>query len=314
MPFVFNPSTGASKSGNDIIDEVYRLFMSGQREELNKLSVTAGASATSLSFQYELGSIRDGSQVEVDLESYYVWEVDGTSKTATVQPGMYGSTTAVHSTGTLARVNPKLTRASIFDALNAEIQSLSSPTNNLYSVMELEFNYSVPVIMYDLAGTEDILDILMVNQKQPGSTQDWAQMPSWRYDKSVDLTMFPSGNALYLPIGLPGSPVRVVYSVPFATISNPASDLYLDGNGDPKEGGISPSMHDILVYGILLRLGPVREIKRNFTEAQGDSKRATEVPPGAVMNSYTEVRRIYTRRMNEEAAKLARDFPTQRPQ
>jgi len=308
MPFVFNPVSEESKTASDIVEEILRLFLSGQREELNKLSSTAGASATELSFQYDLGSIRNGSQVEIDLESYYVWDVDQTSKVATVQPAINGSKTAVHSTGSLVHVNPKLLRASIFDAINAEIRSLSSPIKGLYSVVGLDFTYSSPTIMYDLADTKDVIDVLQVTTEQPGATNNWAHMDVWRLDSVTDLTTFPSGNALYLPNGLPGRKVRVIYGIPFIVVQTLSDDLYLDNNGDPKLGGVPPSMHDILVYGALLRLGPIREVKRNFTEAQGDSRRATEVPPAAVMNSYTELRRLYQRRIDEESSRLSQLF------
>lgn len=314
MPFVFDPISTPSKSGSDIVEEVYRLFLSGQREEINKLAVTAGASSNSLSFQYDLGAIRNGSQVEVDLETYYVWEVDESGKTATVEPGMNGSKTAVHASGSIVRVNPKLARAAIFDALNAEIQAISSPTKGLFSVMGLEFVYTPPVITYDLIDTTDIFEIISVSQIQPGASKDWAQLPGWRLDNVVNPVDFPSGNSLFVPVAIPGRTIRVVYSTPFATIDSPSDDLYLDSGGDPKPGGVPPSMHDILVYGILLRLGPIREVKRNFTEAQGDSKRSTEVPAGAVMNSYSELRRLYTQRIQDEATRLSRYFPMARPQ
>lgn len=309
MPFVFNPSDDSSQTGNDIIEKVLDYFLSGQKEEKNKLAATAGAGATTISFQYELGAIRSGSEVEAGLEVYYVWEVDQAGKSATVEPGQRATITAIHSTGTICRVNPKLTKRAIFDALNAEIRALSAPGSGLFCPMGLEFSYSSPISSYDLEDTGDILDVLSVTQEEIGATGDWHHIDGWRLDRKANSTDFPSGNALYLPAGFPGRTVRVVYAAPFAAIDSINDNLYLDSEGNPKAGGIPPSMHDILVYGTLMRLGPVREIKRNFTEAQGDARRAQEVPPGSVANSYAEVRRIYNRRVNEEVGRLSRLFP-----
>ena len=61
--------------------------------------------------------------------------------------------------------------------------------------------------------------------------------------------------------------------------------------------------------GAQIRLMAGREVKRNFTESQGDTRRAEEVPAGAVGNSITNLLRLRRDRIQAEAARLARQYP-----
>ena len=125
MPFVIDPSAGVT-IGEDIINEAINLFMSGRNEELNKLDGSVEPDATSLTFRYDLRGIQAGAQVDVDLETYRVWSVDGPSRTATVEPGMQGTASSAHATNALVRVAPRVSRATAFRALNAELQAIDA--------------------------------------------------------------------------------------------------------------------------------------------------------------------------------------------
>jgi hypothetical protein len=61
--------------------------------------------------------------------------------------------------------------------------------------------------------------------------------------------------------------------------------------------------------GIILRMMNGREIKRNFIEAQGDTRRSDEVPPGAVRDSTTTLARLRRERIIAEAARLKAQYP-----
>jgi hypothetical protein len=62
--------------------------------------------------------------------------------------------------------------------------------------------------------------------------------------------------------------------------------------------------------GAQIRLMSPREIKRNFTESQGDTRRADEVAMGSVANSTAGLIRLRRDRIQAEAARLARAYPT----
>jgi hypothetical protein len=68
-------------------------------------------------------------------------------------------------------------------------------------------------------------------------------------------------------------------------------------------------MEDILEMGVMSRMLSVREVKRNFIESQGDTRRSDEVPAGSISNSFTNISRLRRDRIIAEAARLARQFP-----
>jgi hypothetical protein len=53
-----------------------------------------------------------------------------------------------------------------------------------------------------------------------------------------------------------------------------------------------------------------REIKRNFVESQGDTRRPEEVVSGAITNSVSNLKALRRDRIIAEAARLARAYPT----
>jgi hypothetical protein len=73
--------------------------------------------------------------------------------------------------------------------------------------------------------------------------------------------------------------------------------------------GFPLSAEDILILGAQIRLMAPREIKRNFTESQGDTRRSDEVPAGAITNSVNGLIRIRRDRIIAEAMKLDSQHP-----
>jgi hypothetical protein len=61
--------------------------------------------------------------------------------------------------------------------------------------------------------------------------------------------------------------------------------------------------------GAQIRVMAGREVKRNFTESQGDTRRAEEVPAGAVGGSILNLQRLRRDRIQAEAARLNRQYP-----
>lgn len=306
MPFVESGSSVQSRNANDIIEEVIRLMLSGQREQMNKLAGNVGANASTLTFQYDLGGIAEGGLINIDTEVFRVWEANRELKTVTVEPAMLGSTSAPHTAGSLVYVNPRIPRHSALTALNNELGGLSAPTNGLYAVAFTEFDYSSAVTDYNLDTDGDlVLDVLAVRQQMPGAEQHWIDLNDWRYRRNSDATSFAAGQSIFLPLGVPGRRVQVVYSTPFKTVDSINDDI-------ASTTGLPSYAQDILVHGTLLQLGVVREIKRNFTESQGDTRRAGEVPATAVGNSFSYVRAQRAQRIQEEAGRLMRLYPPRR--
>lgn len=290
----------------DLVAETKRHLFGMQREQLNRLAVPTTFDARSLTFLYDLVGIQQGAYVQVGLELFYVWQVDVGSKTAIVEPAQLGTPTSEHEQGDVVTVNPKFADYAIFKALNDDIVSLSSPTNGLYAVRVVDLTGVGGRRGYDLAGIDgEVLDILSVQVRGYGSSRDWAPITGWEYARNLSATDFPSGSALFLHHGVPaGQPVRMTYKTAFT----PMVELFDDVTAAT---GLPASALDIPPMGAVERLAPSREIKRNFTEAQGDSRRAEEVQAGAVGGSARPVSALRQRRVQEEASKLAQRYPIQ---
>ena len=67
---------------------------------------------------------------------------------------------------------------------------------------------------------------------------------------------------------------------------------------------LQPSAYDLPPLGAAINLMAGREIKRNFTDDQGDVRRAVEVPAGAVAASANGLKQKRQLRINTEKARL----------
>lgn len=289
----------------DLIDETRRYLFSGQRETLNVLSGAINNSVTTITLTYDLNALAQGSYVAIDLEIMYVFAVSTTAKTATVQRGMLGSTAASHSDQSLVYVNSKFPAFSIFQALNADLDDLCSPSNGLYQTVDVNLTYNPAVQGYDLTGSTDVLDILSVRTQVPGPSKDWVPLRSWRLETEGSTTDFASGNGiiLYEP-GSAGMTIRVTYSAPFTHFTSTTDNVTVTG--------LPTTASDIPPLGAAMRLVGVRETQRNFNESQGDTRRASEVPPNAQLAGMSALVRLRTTRIKSESEKLASTWPNMR--
>jgi hypothetical protein len=301
MPIPAGPATGLTAA--DLIDETKRILLSGQREQYNKLAADTAPGATTLSFTYSLGNIQAGAYVQIGLEVFYVWEADPNTQTATVEPAQIGSLAATHDLGDFVTVNPKFPDHAILRALNEDLYSLSSPTNGLYAIRSADLAYVEGRSGYDMDGVTDLIDVLEIRTERSGSVGDWPLVGNFTVSRDVDATDFPSGYALFLTEpGVSGANLRVRYKATFGALSALTDDVEL-------VTGLPPSAHDLPPLGAALRLAYPREIKRSFTESQGDTRRAAEVPAGSSLSSARGIAALRQTRINEEYGRLWQLFP-----
>lgn len=292
-------------TGDDVIEEAIRILLGGSREEMNLLNQDVALVAGAINLQFDLGGIKAGSQVSIGNEVLRVWEVEDTSKSATVARAVLGSTQEEHHVGDYVYVNPRFPRFAVVKAMNDELSSLSSPSSGLYQVKSDEFTFSSAVSDYELpADTTEVYDLYA---DSPGPSQAWVRVPNWQWNPNANPGDFTTGKSIRIPNAFQGRTVRVVYKSAFGQIADTTNDI-------EDEAGMPTEMHDILTLGVLMRLGPSREIKRNFTEAQrGDARRAEEVPAGSVTNSFAWVRNQRAARITEERLRLERSYPPRHP-
>lgn len=284
-----------------VIDRTLRQLLSGTVEARNKLTTTLTSSGTSVVVDYPLEGLRSGQVCEIDSELMYIWATDVPTKTLTVQRGFNNSTAAAHTAGAVITVNPRFPRAQVLEAVNDELSDLSSPMHGLFQVKTLNIDYNGSDAMIDLTNVTSIIDLLTVSVRY--MTDDYPIARKIRLIRDLPTDDFPSGFALRFDQAVFPGRLRVVYKAAYTTAATEATDI--------NSGcGVQETVTDIVALGAQIRLMSPREIKRNFTESQGDTRRADEVAMGSVANSTAGLIRLRRDRIQAEAARLARAYPT----
>jgi len=285
---------------SDILDRARANLTARAREEVNTLAVAYTAGSGTMTFTYPVGGITPGSRISVGLNTLHVWSVDAAG-TATVSGGWDGSTDANAAAGAVVRVNPRFTDSELLAAVNDDLADLSA--QGLYQMRTVDVTFNPVVEGYDLPG--DVLEVYEVRYQTPGPYKDWPRIPkvSWRVERNQSTTDFPSGTALHLFAGgYPGFTVRVLFKSGFTAVSSPTQDL-------AATTGLPVTAVDLPPLGVALRLGYPWEARRNYPDAQGDTRRAAEVPPGAVLGGLRGLAALRAARIQAEVGRLAARYP-----
>jgi len=283
-----------------LLDRVSRQLLSGTVEERNKLASSVDSDDTSFVMSYDLAGLRAGTIFEVDSELIYVWEATSGSKTVTVERGYGGTTAASHSAGAIVVLNPRFPKSQMLEALNQDLDDLSSPLNGLFRVVSVNVDYNGADRQINLTGATSIIDLLDVRLRYLAT--DYPVIRKVRLQRDLPTSDFASGFALVFDESVMAGTLRVRYKAPFVRVSTISDSLQSVAN-------IPVTMEDILEMGVMSRMLSTREVKRNFIESQGDTRRSDEVPPGAMRDSFSNILRLRRDRIIAEAAKLARQYP-----
>lgn len=283
-----------------LLDRVQRQLLSGVVEERNKLATAVDADDTSFVMSYELGGLRAGTVFEIGSELCYIWEAVGGTKTLTVERGYAGTTATSHSVGAITTVNPRFPRQQMLDALNADIDDLSSPVNGLFRVVSQDVTYNGSDRQVNLTSASSVIDLIDVRVRY--MADDYPFIRGVRLQRDLPTSDFASGFAIVFDDDCVAGSLRVRYKAPFVRATSTSNNIQ-------SVCFIPETMEDILEMGVIIRMMAGREIRRNFTEAQGDTRRAEEVPPGAVRDSLTNILRLRRDRILAEKAKLTRQYP-----
>ena len=284
-----------------VINKTLRQLLSGTVEARNKLASTITDSDTSVVCTYAVEGLRAGQVFEIDSELFYIWAANVSTQTLTVQRGFNGTTAAAHTSGALLTVAPRFPRAQVLEAINDEVLDLSSPVNGLFQVKTFNQTYNGTDRMVNLTSATDVIDVLNVSVRY--LTDDYPVARKVKLVRDLPTDDFASSFALKFDQAVYPGRLRVVYKAPYTSVTTEATNLNTGC-------GIQESVEDIVVIGTQLRLMAPREIKRNFIESQGDTRRAEEVTSGAISNSVTVLRQLRRDRIIAEAARLMRAYPT----
>jgi hypothetical protein len=188
----------------------------------------------------------------------------------------------------------------MLEALNQDIDDLSSPLNGLFRVVSANVDYNGADRQINLTGATAIIDLLDVRLRYLSS--DYPVIRKVRLQRDLPTSDFASGFALVFDESVMAGTLRVRYKAPFTRVSTVSDSLQSVAN-------LPVTMEDILEMGVMSRMLSTREVKRNFIESQGDTRRSDEVPPGAMRDSFSNILRLRRDRIIAEAAKLARQYP-----
>ena len=287
-------------TASTLLDRVARQLLSGTVEERNKLAATVDSDDTAFVMSYDLAGLRAGVVFEVDSELVYIWEATSGNKTVTVERGYMGTTPASHTAGAIVTLNPRFPKAQLLDALNQDIDDLSSPLNGLFRVVSTSIDYNGSDRQTDLTGATSVIDLIDVRLRYLDS--DYPVIRMTRLQRDLPTADFASGFAIVFDESVMAGSLRVRYKAPFTRVSTISDSLQSVAN-------VPTTMEDILELGVMSRVLSVREVKRNFIESQGDTRRSDEVGSGAMRDSFSNILRLRRDRIIAEAAKLARQYP-----
>jgi len=275
-------------------------MLAGVVEERNKLAASLTSGDTTVVTAYDLGGLRNGSVFEIESELLYIWDANPATKTLTVDRGYGGTTPAAHSSGAIATLNPKFPRAQMLDSLNADLDDLSSTTNGLFRVVTTDLVYNGSDRQINISSSGTILQLLDVRLRY--MADDYPVIHNVRLQTGLPTSDFASGNTLVFDEPIMAGTLRVRYKAPFARATNESSDL-------TTNCFLPATCEDIVEMGVILRMMSGREIKRNFIEAQSDTRRPDEVQAGAVTNSIANILRLRRERIIAEAGRLKAQHP-----
>lgn len=287
-------------TANALLERVNRQLLSGTIEEQNKLSASIDSDDTSLVMLYDLAGLRAGVIFEIDSELFYIWEATSGSKAVTVERGYAGTTAVSHSSGSIVKLNPRFPKAQMLEALNQDIDDLASPLNGLFYVNTLDIQYNGSDRQLNITGATSIIDLVDVRLRY--LSDNFPVLRKVRLQRDLPTADFPSGFSLVFDELVMSGTLRVRYKSPFSRVSSISDNIQ-------SVAKVPTSMEDILELGVMSRMLSVREIKRNFIESQGDTRRSDEVPAGAMRDSFGNILRLRRDRIIAEAAKLARLYP-----
>jgi hypothetical protein len=288
-------------TASTVIDRTLRQVLSGTNEERNKLNTALNATSTSVVCAYDIGGLRAGKTFQIDAEMFYIWEATSGTKTLTVERAWNGTTAAAHTANSIITVDPRFPRAQVLEAVNAELDDLSSPMNGLFQVKTFDVDYNGTDTLLNLPQMQSAIDLMSVSLRY--TSDDYPVIRKVKLVRDLPTDDFTSGFALKFEGPVRSGRLRVVYKAAFGNITAETQNLQ-------NYTGIPTTCEDILSVGAQIRLISPREIKRNFTESQGDTRRSDEVPAGAVNGSLANLQRLRRDRITAEAARLQRQYPT----
>lgn len=292
------------------LNRVRRDALLGLRGPVYTVASTYTTPATTLVLNETPEHLGVGSLVAVDAELFYVQSVDIGSKTLTVIPGYFGSTSANHAVNAVVEVDPRVPKAALVDYA---LQEILSWNGELWRTTVFDLDGLVTNRAYDLPVTGEVFFLLDVRRK-PEGTQASLEGFTWigtgwphlkgRLLRGMDVGEFASTFALQLdtPPRASGT-VRVALAQPFATSTfELTTDLV-------ATVGLETSWIDVLELGIRMRALSSLTTARVDWRMAGMARDSEEVTPLDMIRTSGMARDMRTMRLKHEGLQLRARFP-----
>jgi hypothetical protein len=284
---VFGTSTTTTA---DLVRQTRSHVRGAVRSVTNVLAADFTVGQTQMVMQFPVTGVQVGQALEVGVRSYVVTAVN----TATQTLGVLPLTTSLnHLTGARVVMRPQHSTLQIIDAMNAELSDLSAM--DLYRVVPVAADSEG-----DIAVPAGALTVLDVWSDEPNLGVATRQLP----ESHFRITDTPTGIELRGRGGPDGTRLSfVTFGCSFGWL--PLSD---DTAVVTDETGLWGEALDILPLGAAVRLLLGTEAQRNVIHTQGETRRAEEVPPGAVSGALRNLAAIKQSRLVSESQRLRQRY------
>jgi hypothetical protein len=288
----------------EAVETVRSMLTGSQIDEVSVLAAPYDPNTdTSVTLRYPKRNVSAGSIMSVGMNTFVILSVGSDGSTFEVLPSIDGGPNVAAPENEIVRFRPAFTTWAIFRELQGEINSMSSPDTGLY---------------WPYVYTVDTIDRVSGTYPIPWEEGDSLPMRLLRSEYRVvgtstsqvftDAEYQPTWNQVRVFSDPPdASAYSFTLSFPFGQMTDLDTDLSSIG----VYGG---SLTDIPILGAASTMALGWEGRRTQPNAQGDSRRAGEVP----VNSNTSLARQWKARQAEtiiqEQSRLMAMFGYRQPQ
>lgn len=284
----------------DLVADARRLTYGSMTEQINLVSSPAAAAATSVILDLDVSGITPGMVLSCGLNVWYVRGTTPSTNEVFLIPGYDNSPKDAVSVGDIVTVKPKVTDWYLFNIINDELRKLSSPTSGLYRIGSWSVNVSPTYQTYEVpAEALNMTNLARVRYRWPGTPDVWSDIRTSSYRWIVS----EGSNKIQLLVNVPsGTEIEFTYKAPFVLATSLADDPV-------EDCGLSETMLDIPPLGAAASLLRTTDSRRNQITAQGDARRAAEVPSSVNLSTASVLDREYKMRVQDEYARLIQRLP-----
>ena len=284
----------------DLVADARRMTYGSMTEQINLVGSAAAAAATSVILDLDVSGITPGMVLSCGLNVWYVRGTTTSTNEVFLIPGYDNSPKDAVSVGDIVTVKPKVTDWYLFNIINDELRKLSSPTSGLYRIGSWSVNVSPTYQTYEVpVEALNMTNIARVRYRWPGTPDVWSDIRTSSYRWIVS----EGDNKFQLLVNIPsGTEIEFTYKAPFVLATSLADDPV-------EDCGLSETMLDIPPLGAAASLLRTTDARRNQITAQGDARRAAEVPSSVNLSTASVLDREYKMRVQDEYARLIQRLP-----